>query len=122
MVTNQQVKRLERIQKPDIIIVDEAHHSVSNTFKSIINYWQDTTILGFTATPERLDGSGLNDLYQIMIIGKQSNWHVESGNLAYPRMFHPAIEHDFKFHTKQGDYDKKEMKKAYSKKVIIRRC
>lgn len=113
------INRLEKMQKPDIIIVDEAHHSVSNTFKSIINYWQDTTILGFTATPERLDGSGLCEIYQSMIVGRQSNWHVESGNLAYPRMFHPAIEHDFKFHTKQGDYDKKEMEKAYSQKVII---
>lgn len=54
-----------------------------------------------------------------MLVGYQTNWHVENGFLAYPRVFHPAIEHNFKFHTKQGDYDKKEMQQVYSQKVII---
>ncbi len=46
----------------DYIIVDEAHHATSETYKVILNYFQSKFLLGLTATPERTDG---NDVYGI---------------------------------------------------------
>lgn len=50
----------------DLIIIDEAHHSQSESYKRFIkNYssrFADPKILGVTATPDRLDGQMLNHI------------------------------------------------------------
>lgn len=40
----------------DYIIIDEAHHSASQTYKKLINYFKPKFLLGMTATPERTEG------------------------------------------------------------------
>ena len=57
----------------DLIIIDEAHHSQSNSYKRFINQFAETAddtdcfvkILGVTATPDRLDGKLLNEILHI---------------------------------------------------------
>lgn len=44
--------RMEQI-KPDLIIIDEAHHSIAETYQKIMAYYPNVPILGFTATPTR---------------------------------------------------------------------
>lgn len=46
--------------KPRIgaVIIDEAHHSPSNSFQSIINHFPAAYRLGLSATPNRTDGLG----------------------------------------------------------------
>ena len=39
----------------DYIVIDEFHHSVSNNYQRIINYFKPKFLLGITATPERMD-------------------------------------------------------------------
>lgn len=39
----------------DYIIVDECHHSVADSYKKIIEYFEPDFLLGLTATPERMD-------------------------------------------------------------------
>src|SRR6185436_16805739 len=54
------VRRLDKVRLDyDLIIVDEAHHAVANTWKKIIDRIPKARILGVTATPIRGDGSGL---------------------------------------------------------------
>ncbi len=45
------------------IAVDEAHHSVAPGLKKIIQYFDPETLLGLTATPERLDMKKLEEIY-----------------------------------------------------------
>ena len=35
------INRLQTIEKPDLLIIDEAHHSCSPTFSKILNYFYD---------------------------------------------------------------------------------
>ncbi|MGL4688232.1 MAG: DEAD/DEAH box helicase, partial [Fusobacteriaceae bacterium] len=46
----------------DYVIVDEAHHITSETYKTILDYLEPKFLLGLTATPERTDGK---DIYRI---------------------------------------------------------
>lgn len=72
---------LDPSQRPDLLIVDEAHLSAANTWRKVIDYY-DTYTVGFTATPERLDGKPLGDIYEDMVQGKDIRWLIDEGYLA----------------------------------------
>ena len=74
---------------PDLIIVDEAHHAVSPTYKKIIEHYKDASILGVTATPCRTDGTGLGDVFNSIVIGSSIQELTDLGYLVRPRIFVP---------------------------------
>lgn len=45
------------------IAIDEAHHSAAPSFKKVIQYFDPDTLLGMTATPERLDRQKLEEIF-----------------------------------------------------------
>lgn len=63
------VNRLDVALPPNLIIADEAHHAVAETWSSIFQAYPDSFVLGLTATPQRLDGKGLDGQFDIMIVG-----------------------------------------------------
>jgi superfamily II DNA or RNA helicase len=55
----------------DYIIIDEAHHSVTNSFTKVIdaaNHGSSCKILGVTATPYRSDSKNLKDVFEQLIV------------------------------------------------------
>lgn len=46
------------------IIIDEAHHSTAPMYQRILNYFRPSFTLGLTATPERMDGENLLQIFQ----------------------------------------------------------
>ena len=58
---------IQSLEKPSLIIIDEAHHSKANTYKKILEYWPDVPRLGFTATPWRMSGEGFTDEYSSLV-------------------------------------------------------
>lgn len=40
----------------DMVIIDEAHHQMANTYQKIIDFFKDSKIVSLTATPFRSDG------------------------------------------------------------------
>ncbi|SNV79002.1 restriction/helicase domain-containing protein [Clostridium cochlearium] len=47
----------------EYIVVDEAHHAASPTYKKIIDYFKPKFLLGMTATPERSDGEDIFSIF-----------------------------------------------------------
>lgn len=47
----------------DLIIVDESHRSVSDSYRSIFDHFGKAKLLGLTATPHRTDKRNLGELY-----------------------------------------------------------
>ena len=82
MTVGKVANRLEKIPKPDLIIIDEAHHTRAKSYEKIINYFKDVPLLGFTATPWRMNGKGFNDLYSSLVEGPQVEWLIEHHRLA----------------------------------------
>ena len=72
---------LDEHERPNLLIVDEAHLSAANTWRKVIDYY-DTYTVGFTATPERLDGKPLGDIYDDMVQGRSIRWLTDNGYLA----------------------------------------
>lgn len=46
-----------------LVIVDEAHHSVADTWQRVINYFTNAKMLGVTATPDRSDEIALGTVW-----------------------------------------------------------
>ncbi|GMQ31919.1 DEAD/DEAH box helicase family protein [Algoriphagus taiwanensis] len=63
------VKRLDTIANFSLIVVDEAHHSTSPSYLRIFEHYttESLKILGVTATPQRLDGRGFDQIYDVLI-------------------------------------------------------
>ena len=47
----------------DYIIIDEVHHATATSYRSIIDYFQPSFLLGLTATPDRSDHSDVRALF-----------------------------------------------------------
>lgn len=60
-----QTRRLESFPHDyfDVIIVDEAHHCLSNSYKRVLEYFPNANVLGVTATPDRGDKKSLGEIF-----------------------------------------------------------
>lgn len=47
-----------------LIICDEAHHSVSDSWRAVLNHFGSAKVLGVTATPDRGDKRNLGEFYE----------------------------------------------------------
>ena len=63
--TLQREKRLERFAPDhfDTIIVDEAHHVISDGYRRVLDYFDGARVLGVTATPDRGDLRSLGEVF-----------------------------------------------------------
>lgn len=98
------IRRLDKIKEPNLIITDENHHSLASTYKKIYNYFNNALRLGFTATPIRLNGAGLGDVNDVLIIGKSVNWLIENNFLSPFRYFAPEVINTNTLRKSRGEY------------------
>ncbi len=114
------IQTLTRRDKPpaDLVILDECHLSISDSFKKIIEHYSDATIIGLTATPIRLDGRGLGEIYQDIIQVVPMAQLISEGHLVKPRVFAPFTPDMKNVRKSKGDYDASETASLMDKKQI----
>ena len=58
-------KRLEKFRPEDfgLIVIDECHHAVADSYDRIFKHFSGSKHLGVTATPDRMDGKGLGKVF-----------------------------------------------------------
>ena len=78
--------RLDQIPSDhfELIIVDEAHHAKADSYQRILDYFSpsDPLILGVTATPDRGDGKGLDDIFDEIVFNYDMLWGIRRGYLS----------------------------------------
>lgn len=70
------------LPKADLVVVDEAHHAVSPTWKRIIESYPDAVVIGATATPWRSDKRGLADIFETHVLAATVAELIENGSLS----------------------------------------
>jgi len=91
-----------------LLVVDEAHHTNSNTWSTVLQHFHKAHVLGVTATPVRGDGCGLGDHYQAMVLGPSAAWLTDNGYLANARVLAPPGFDATGLRKRMGDFDTKQ--------------
>lgn len=63
------------------IVVDEAHHCMSDTYQRILKYFENANVLGVTATPDRADHRNLGQFFDSKAYEYSINQAVREGYL-----------------------------------------
>lgn len=83
VLSTQAVVQSGRAPQASFVVIDEAHHYVSDEWKRIPDAYRaaGVPILGLTATPERADGLGLAGAYERLVVVAQIGELTELGYL-----------------------------------------
>lgn len=109
-------RRLDSLPQFGLVVIDEAHHAVANTWSKLLEGQTNARLLGVTATPARLDGKGLGQScgghFDTIVCGPSMQELVDQGYLAPTKVFIPSATIDTKgIKTIAGDYDEGELEK-----------
>lgn len=112
--------KLDKIEEnPDLIIFDECQHSTSNTYLKIIEKFPNSYILGLTATPSRLSGKPLGDIFQSIISDVTAKELISRKFLASYDYYAPQIDLDLdKVKIKSGEYETASLNREMDKMTI----
>lgn len=65
--------------RASLIVLDEAHHYVADTWRTFRAKYPKAFTLGLTATPERQDGRALGDIFDGLVVGAHYSELLEGG-------------------------------------------
>jgi superfamily II DNA or RNA helicase len=109
--------RLGKYPTPALIVTDEAHLSRSNSWQKVIEYY-DTYTVGFTATPIRLDGRPLGDIFDVLIEGVDVRWLIEHKRLAPYEYYAPTTVDTTDLRKVAGDYVVSDLERLMNERAI----
>lgn len=108
------------LPEPDAVIVDEAHHAPSSTYREILSRYPNCRIYGFTATPQRLDGLGLGDIFDELICGPSYQDLIGDGWLKpFELMSIPSGVDLTGARTAMGEFAREDVKQAIRRSTIF---
>lgn len=111
--------RIGRVKAPDLIIVDESHRALANSYTKIIEAYPNAHVIGLTATPERTDGRGLGALFQEIIPGPSITYLIDQGYLCDYEIYGvPVNINTTGVKIRGGDFDAKQLEIAANTKTI----
>lgn len=113
------VNRVKHMQAPDLIIGDEAHHfTLNSSWGKIVAAFPASKVLGVTATPARLDGKGLGDVFNDMVLGPSVAELTARGFLSPAVVYAPAKPDLTGLKRRAGDYVTAEIEGVMDKPKI----
>ncbi len=116
---------LEQMPTLDLLVIDEAHHSSSPSYRAVINTVlarnPKAGICGLTATPNRGDGTGLRDVFSNVADQITLGEMIAAGHLVSPRTFviDVGVQEALKNVRKTAmDFDMDEVASILDKRLI----
>lgn len=111
-------RKVDRLQPPAVLFVDEAHHVLAKSYRRILDAFPEAIHLMFTATPIRLNGAGFTDVADDLIVGKPIQWLIDHGNLAPIEYYAPKQIDTTLLKTKRtGEFTEESIKQAAKPKI-----
>ena len=110
-------RRVNKLTEPQLILIDEAHHALSQSYRRIIDAFPNAYILYFTATPIRTGHDQLDQIADNIIVGKSIKWLTQHHFLA-PFHYYGLGDIDrSKLRKQNGDYSSQSMDEAISHQI-----
>lgn len=116
-----QRSRDKPLPRGDVVIIDEAHLSISSKRKEIIQEHLDqgAVVIGLTATPCRGDGRGLGEIYDDLIESRSVEWFIDNEYLVPARYYAPDKPDLEKVKIARGDYVVDQLGRVVDDPVLI---
>lgn len=115
-------------EKPSLIVIDEAHHALAETYKELWTRYPDAKKLGMTATPCRLNRKGFTDLFEILITSDSISDFIRQGWLSpfdyvsiRPDSEDQRLVDSLSKRGADGDFQVKEMNSVLNRRPTIER-
>ncbi len=103
----------------DVVIVDEAHRVRAAQHANVVRACGKAVVVGLTATPLRLDGKGLGDVFDRIVNPISAEELIDGGFLMEPEYFSPS-QPDFSGVRKMGgEYDRKATSAIMGESKIV---
>ena len=106
----------EMEEKPGLIVIDEAHHALAETYAEVMNAYPKAKKLGLTATPYRLNGKGFTDLFDTLLCSWSMEKFIAEGRLSLydyysikPDSAAQLLIDSLQKRGADGDYQQKEL-------------
>lgn len=110
---------ISELTEPSLILTDEAAHASANTYKKIYTSFPNALHIGFTASPCRITGKPLGDVFDCLVEGVSVPWLIDNEKLS-PYKYYSAQLADFSSVKKRaGDYSTDELSNIMSKPKIF---
>ena len=110
--TLQSPKRLEQFDKDyfDTIVVDEAHHCISDSYQRVLEHFSNANVLGVTATPDRGDMRNLGSYFESLAYEYTLPKAIKNGYLSPIKALTIPLELDLSAVSMQsGDFKASEV-------------
>lgn len=111
-------RRLDMLHPPELVVWDECHHIAAKSWASVFRHWPNAVHIGLTATPQRLDGRGLDEYFDVMVQGPDTRTLIADGFLAPYKLYAPPGVDLTGLHTRMGDYVQSELAAAVDRPTI----
>jgi len=106
------------ISHPDVLFLDEAHLWL-DAAKTLVAKFPDAIVIGLTATPERLDGRGLGEIYEEIIGVIETADLIGDGFLVPAVVYGPSRPDLAGVRTTAGDYNRKDLAFVMDRAKIV---
>lgn len=115
------VQSLAKRDKPEahLIVIDECHLSLAKTYLDIIEHYKNSIVIGLTATPERLSGEPLSDIYSAIVKVISVKELIAEGSLVKPRTFITNTPDISALRIIRGEYDERESAKLLNQTAVV---
>ena len=117
-----------RDERPSLIVIDEAHHVLAETYKELWLRYPNAKKLGMTATPCRLNHKGFSDLFDTLITSDSIADFIRQGWLSAfdyvsirPDSEGQRLINNLVKRGADGDFQVKEMDTVLNKRPSIER-
>lgn len=111
--------RLDKLFARRFIFWDEAHHAAAAGWSKVAKHFEGAYHVGLSATPERLDGKGLNGQFDELIPGPKVKWLIENGYLCRYKAYAPMTPNMDGVRQVGGDYDKAQLDAILDGKQVL---
>lgn len=110
--TLQREKRLSQFPPEyfDTIVIDEAHHAISDGYQRVLQHFEDANVLGVTATPDRGDMRNLGSYFESLAYEYSLPEAIKSGYLSPIKALTIPLKLDLSNVKQQaGDFSTKDL-------------
>ena len=107
-------RRTTSLTPPDLIVWDECHHVAATGWARVKEWAKASYHIGSTATPMRLDGTGMGEYFSSLTLGPTVRWLIDNNYLSDYDLYAPSAPDTAGIRRSMGDFHKGDLERIMS--------